>query len=82
MILEKHSPPLETGDLAYRGTFSREQLEAFNDPRINEMINDGNGSVWVGPYRHSVFYAVKGGTAFNLVLMFVLPFVMQWSTSF
>ena len=82
MILEKHLPPLETGDLAYRGTSSREQLEALNNPRINEMINDGNGSVWVGPHRHSVFYAVKGGTAFNFVLMYVLPFIIQCSTSY
>ena len=30
-VLEKTAPPQETGQLAFRGTFSREQLLAFDD---------------------------------------------------
>ncbi|KAJ9602803.1 hypothetical protein H2200_012583 [Cladophialophora chaetospira] len=69
VVLGQPSPPMPTGDLAYRGTFSREQLEAFQDPRIEELINSGCTYNWVGPDRHSVFYPVKNGTAFNLVLI-------------
>ena len=73
MVLGQPSPPVPTGDLAYRGTFSRAQLEAFNDPQIDELINSTCTYNWVGPDRHSVFYPVKDCNAFNLVLMWVLP---------
>ncbi|KAJ9612792.1 hypothetical protein H2204_014897 [Knufia peltigerae] len=69
IILGEASPPTPTGDLAYRGTFSRDQLEAFNDPGINELINSRCTYNWVGPDRHSVFYPVRDATAFNLVLI-------------
>ena len=69
MILEKPSPPAPTGDLAYRGTFSRAQLEAFHDPQIDELIDSECTYNWMGPNRHTVFYPVKNCTEFNLVLM-------------
>jgi salicylate hydroxylase len=71
VVLGQPSPPVPTGDLAYRGTFSREQLEAFQDPSIDELINSRCTYNWIGPDRHSVFYPVKNSTAFNLVLMSV-----------
>ncbi|KIW98290.1 uncharacterized protein Z519_01874 [Cladophialophora bantiana CBS 173.52] len=73
IVLGHSSPPEPTGDLAYRGTFSRAQLEAFQDPQIEELINSRCTYNWMGPDRHSVFYPVKNGTAFNLVLMLVRP---------
>ncbi|KAK5394843.1 hypothetical protein LTR07_006600 [Exophiala xenobiotica] len=69
MVLEKPSPPEPTGDLAYRGTFTRAQLEAFNDPDINELINSRCTYNWMGHNKHTVFYPVKDATAFNLVLI-------------
>ena len=69
IVLGEASPPIPTGDLAYRGTFSRAELESFNDPVINELINGGCTYNWMGPDRHSVFYPVRNSTSFNLVLM-------------
>ncbi|OAP57295.1 hypothetical protein AYL99_08033 [Fonsecaea erecta] len=69
IVLGQPSPPVPTGDLAYRGTFSRAQLEAFQDPRVDELINSRCTYNWMGPDRHSVFYPIKNGTAFNLVLI-------------
>ncbi|OAG34856.1 hypothetical protein AYO21_10961 [Fonsecaea monophora] len=69
IVVGQPSPPEPTGDLAYRGTFSRAQLEAFQDPRVDELINSRCTYNWVGPDRHSVFYPVKNGDAFNLVLI-------------
>ncbi|KAJ5812015.1 hypothetical protein N7474_008316 [Penicillium riverlandense] len=68
-ILDKPSPPYETGDLAYRATFPRESLLALNEPRINELVNGNGVTLWAGPGGHSVFYPVKNGTVFNLVLL-------------
>lgn len=62
-------PPSETGDLAYRGTFTREQLKALNDTRINEILDESSQSVWLGPSQHAVFYPLRNKTEYNLVLL-------------
>jgi salicylate hydroxylase len=67
--LGKVSPPHETGDLAYRATVSRVDLDALNDPRIRDMCATKMVRVWLGPQKHAVFYPVKGGEEFNLVLL-------------
>jgi salicylate hydroxylase len=68
-VLGKSMAPTETGDLAYRGTFSREQLEAFNDPKLDKIIKASNAQVWLGPDQHAVFYPLRDHTEFNLVLL-------------
>lgn len=68
-MLGKASEPFETGDLAYRGTFSLEQLRQLNDPRVEELCRDPAATVWFGPSKHCVFYPVRNGTQFNLVLL-------------
>ncbi|KAH8807786.1 putative salicylate hydroxylase [Xylogone sp. PMI_703] len=68
-ILDRLSPPSETGDIAYRGTFSREQLTSFHDARITELIEASNIQVWMGPGKHVVFYPVRNKTEYNLVLI-------------
>ncbi|KAJ9608062.1 hypothetical protein H2200_007050 [Cladophialophora chaetospira] len=68
-ILGRPSPPTETGDLAYRATFSRKQLLELNDPRVEELCSSEKVTVWMGPDRHSVFYPLRGGSEFNLVLI-------------
>lgn len=68
-VLDRPFPPQETGDLAYRGTFTRAQLQAFNDQRINELMEASNVQVWLGPDRHAVFYPLRNHTEYNLVLL-------------
>jgi salicylate hydroxylase len=69
LLLNSPSPPVETGDLAYRGTFTREQLLALGDSRIEELCSRNEVNCWIGPGRHCVFYPVRGGSSFNLVLL-------------
>lgn len=71
-VLGRPMPPVETGDLAYRGTFTREQLKRFQDPIIDALIEKSNVQVWLGPGRHAVFYPLRNKTEFNLVLLSVL----------
>ncbi|GAB1214043.1 hypothetical protein ATERTT37_003200 [Aspergillus terreus] len=68
-ILDHPSPPSETGDLAYRATFTRESLVALGDSRINKLIQAQGVTLWAGPGGHSVFYPVRNGSLFNLVLL-------------
>jgi salicylate hydroxylase len=70
-VLGRPFTPQETGDLAYRGTFTREQLEAFNDEGIDKLIQASNVQVWLGPNQHAVFYPLRNHTEFNLVLLWV-----------
>jgi salicylate hydroxylase len=68
-LLGSSSDPFETGDLAYRGTFTLEQLQQLNDPRITELCQESAVTVWFGPEKHCVFYPVRNGTQFNMVLL-------------
>lgn len=68
-VLGYPSPPEETGDLAYRGTFSRKQLEALDDPQVNMLINENKQHLWMGPDKHCSFYPVRNGNEYNLVLL-------------
>ncbi|KAF5242940.1 hypothetical protein FANTH_8436, partial [Fusarium anthophilum] len=68
-LLEKDSPPAETGDLAYRCTIPAEDLQALNDEALNELMEKKSATCWMGPGRHCVLYPLKGGKAFNLVLL-------------
>jgi salicylate hydroxylase len=69
LVLDQSSEPSETGDLAYRATFSLEELQALNDPRMTELCQFRGVSVWIGPGKHCVFYPLHNGTQFNLVLL-------------
>jgi salicylate hydroxylase len=71
LILNRPSPPTETGDLAYRATVSRQELEDFHDPRIDELLNKAEVTAWLGPEKHCVFYPVRNKTQYNLVLLSV-----------
>ncbi|PLB47432.1 putative salicylate hydroxylase [Aspergillus steynii IBT 23096] len=68
-ILSRPCLPIDTGDLAYRATFSRAQLEALVDPQINELCAKTAVTAWFGPKNHAVFYPIRGATEFNLVLL-------------
>jgi salicylate hydroxylase len=62
-----HSP-VPTGDMAYRATFTREQLEALGDEKVNELCREIAVTSWLGPAKHTIFYPLRGGKEFNLVL--------------
>lgn len=68
-ILGHSSPPQETGDLAFRGTFALERLQALKKPGMDELIRDTKAHLWMGPDKHCSFYPVRNGQEFNLVLL-------------
>jgi salicylate hydroxylase len=55
--------------MAYRATFSRKQLEALGDDDIDELCRKIAVTSWLGPDKHTIFYPVRGGKEFNLVLL-------------
>ncbi|KAL3462764.1 hypothetical protein BJX64DRAFT_136506 [Aspergillus heterothallicus] len=69
LVLDTAIAPEETGDSAYRATFLREQLERLDDRKVNELCRKIAVTSWLGPDKHSIFYPVRGGTEFNLVLI-------------
>lgn len=68
-ILHRDSHSFETGDLAYRATFTKEELESLNDPDIDDLCGRSSITLWMGPGKHCVFYPIRGGQEYNLVLL-------------
>ncbi|KAI8961162.1 putative salicylate hydroxylase [Daldinia sp. FL1419] len=69
IVLGRPFPPIETGDLAYRGTFTREQLKGLKNERMDRLLEQSNIQVWLGSGRHAVFYPLRNHTEYNLVLI-------------
>lgn len=67
-ILGRESPPKETGDMAYRGTFSLSALQAPGDPAVDELCRQRIVTMWVGPESHAIFYPLRCGEQFDLVV--------------
>jgi salicylate hydroxylase len=55
--------------MAYRGTFTHEQLAALHDTRIDELMTASNVQNWLGPGKHCVFYPLRDHSEFNLVMV-------------
>jgi salicylate hydroxylase len=55
--------------MAYRAVFPREKLEALDDPEIDSLLKKAAVTAWLGPEKHAVFYPVRGGEEYNLVLL-------------
>lgn len=68
-VLGRHSPPIESGDMAHRATFKRGDLLGLQDSQVEELMNRGAVTCWMGPNRHAVFYPTDGGDSYNLVLL-------------
>lgn len=68
-VLGSLHSPVPTGDMAYRATFSREQLEAVGDEKVNALCQNITVTSWLGPEKHTIFYPLRGGKEFNLVLI-------------
>ncbi|KAJ3498988.1 hypothetical protein NLG97_g697 [Lecanicillium saksenae] len=69
IIYGKSVIPEETGDLAYRATFTRSQLQSLGDEAVNRLLDNDDIQVWLGPNRHAVFYPLRERQEFNLVLL-------------
>ncbi|KAE8421584.1 hypothetical protein BDV36DRAFT_280645 [Aspergillus pseudocaelatus] len=68
-IFDQPVPPIETGDMAYRAVFPRRQLEALCNSEIDSLCSKTSVTAWLGPEKHAVFYPVRGGEEYNLVLL-------------
>jgi salicylate hydroxylase len=68
-VLGAPHSPVPTGDMAYRATFSREQLKALGDEKVNELCEKIAVTSWLGPEKHTIFYPIRGGNEYNLVLI-------------
>lgn len=68
-ILGYPSPPRETGDLAYRATLKTADLLGLDDDQVTKLCTQNSCTLWMGPNKHCVFYPLKGGSEFNLVLI-------------
>jgi hypothetical protein len=52
-ILDHPSTLAERGDLAYRATFTLDQLKALGGPEIERLCQRRSVMVWLGPERYS-----------------------------
>jgi salicylate hydroxylase len=68
-VLGQLAPPKETGHLAFRGTFSREQLLSFRNSNVDQLMKASNIQNWLGADQHAVFYPLRDHTEYNLVLI-------------
>jgi salicylate hydroxylase len=58
-LLGRPSPPLETGDPAYRGTLLRNSVKSIDGPVIGERVETRGSQLWLGPDKYCVFYLLK-----------------------
>ena len=67
------SPPILTGDLAYRIVISRDTLTALPPSkeiqRLIDFIDSLSVTFWIGPASHVVAYTMRSGQLFNIVLL-------------
>ena len=70
-VLAHHPMPVPTGLISYRTTISLEDLLSLEDSRIAEMVNSHQVGqrMWLGPGAHVVWYPIKNGRRFNLVVV-------------
>ncbi|KAA8909281.1 FAD dependent oxidoreductase [Sphaerosporella brunnea] len=66
-LLGRADPPRRTGDLAYRLLLDTQAMMA--DPDLAEMVKRPQVNYWLGPQKHAVTYALRGGTQLNIVLL-------------
>ncbi|KIW90376.1 uncharacterized protein Z519_09021 [Cladophialophora bantiana CBS 173.52] len=72
-ILGQPSPPLPTGDLAYRMTLPADALRAIADQNVQELLRSNLSTVWLGPDRHCVLYPIRNRSQWSLFLMYDMP---------
>ncbi|KAH6685501.1 hypothetical protein F5X68DRAFT_154692 [Plectosphaerella plurivora] len=65
-VLGKPSPPIPTGDLAYRIVLKTKDLE---DPELLEFMRKPRVRLWVGPECHAIYYPLRDNSMANIVLL-------------
>ncbi|KAK6380081.1 hypothetical protein LTS17_005269 [Exophiala oligosperma] len=55
--------------MAYRATFTAEQLQSLEDERLKKLLDQPEVNLWMGPNAHAVLYPLKGRKVYNLVLL-------------
>lgn len=65
-FLARPSPPLPTGDLAYRILLRTADIQ---DEELREFASVPRVCLWVGPECHVMCYPVKNNTLLNIVLL-------------
>ncbi|KAL9090677.1 MAG: hypothetical protein Q9165_005165 [Trypethelium subeluteriae] len=70
-ILGYVKQPQPTGDLAYRATIPRTQVEKLlgSFPQLAGVLHANEQWTWWGPNSHVMFYPIKNGQIFNMVLL-------------
>ncbi|KAL4910566.1 hypothetical protein BDW74DRAFT_184446 [Aspergillus multicolor] len=68
-VLDTPTHPIETGDLAYRAIIPRSRIEGLRDDEVNALCAETGITSWLGPDKHTIFYPVRQGEEFNLVLL-------------
>ncbi|KAK1831623.1 hypothetical protein QBC39DRAFT_391197 [Podospora conica] len=67
-FLGRPTPALPTGDLAYRLVLPLASLPP-DDAELRALVSQPTVRFWFGPGAHAVGYSVRGGEAYNLVLL-------------
>ncbi|KAB5540244.1 hypothetical protein GE09DRAFT_252781 [Coniochaeta sp. 2T2.1] len=65
-FLGKPSPPIPTGDLAYRIVL---EVKDIQDEELREFASIPRVCLWAGPDCHVIYYPLKNNTMLNIVLL-------------
>ena len=68
-VLGYERQPTATGDMGYRTTVPRAQLERLNDSSLDSILRKAESWMWWGPEAHVMLYPVANCEVFNLALM-------------
>lgn len=61
--------PYETGAIAYRVTFTYQDVRNLQSERLDRLLEQSDTQVWLGYGKHVVFYPLRNREEFNLVFM-------------
>lgn len=65
-VLGRPSPPIATGDLAYRIVLKAEDIK---DQELLEFMKEPRVCLWAGPECHAIYYPLRNNTMANVVLL-------------
>ncbi|KAF4995696.1 hypothetical protein FDECE_12725 [Fusarium decemcellulare] len=65
-VLGRPSPPITTGDLAYRIVLKSEDIQ---DKELLDFMKKPRVCLWVGPECHAIYYPLRNNTMANIVLL-------------
>lgn len=68
-FLQKPSPAILTGDLAYRIVINTNDMRGPDAESLKSWIRGSSVNFWIGPSTHVVAYTMRGGDMYNIVLL-------------